>query len=87
MIGGVVLEQPAGGGIGAASVGPRVCGRVISRSCLSLKPGREAPAHRGAARLQDGWGHLSRRRAGTDLHFIPVIWFRLQAGLLDFLGL
>jgi len=28
VIGGVVLEQPAGGGIGAASVGPRVCGRV-----------------------------------------------------------
>ena len=37
VIGGVILEQPAGGGIGAASVGPRVCGRVRRDLGLSAR--------------------------------------------------
>jgi hypothetical protein len=39
VIGGVIFEQLAGGGIGAAGVGPRVCGRV--RRDLGLS----APQH------------------------------------------
>jgi hypothetical protein len=72
VIGGVTFEQPAGGGIGAASVGPRVCGRV--RRDLSHFWSASLPTCRRRVRTIDGYkaGQADLEARVTLFMFPPI---------------